>query len=105
MHQCDNRPAAPPQITCSFCGAGHREVVKMMAGPNVNICDECVGLCNDILAEELEATVAGSETAACEPDTCATLADERSRFLRLLRARIPTLYLCPASRLLTGARP
>lgn len=66
MHQCDNRPAAPPQITCSFCGAGHRDVVKMFAGPNVNICNECVDLCNGILAEELEAIVAGGQTATCE---------------------------------------
>jgi len=106
MHQCDRpKPSAPLQITCSFCGAGQREVAKMIAGPRVNICNECVDLCNDILAETLEATVAGGETATCEPAACATLADERSRFLRLLGARIPTLYLCPASRLLAGARP
>jgi len=106
MHRCDKpKPSAPPQITCSFCGAGHREVAKMIAGPRVNICNECVDLCNDILAETLEATVDGDETATCEPAACATLADERSRFLRLLAGRPRPLYGCPASRLLTGARP
>jgi len=44
-------------------------------------------------------------TAAIRRAQQANLADERSRFLRLLGARIPTLYLCPASRLLAGARP
>jgi len=44
-------------------------------------------------------------TAALRRAQQVALADERARFLRLLAARIPTLYGCPASRLLTGARP
>ncbi len=39
---------------CSFCGKGQEEVKKLIAGPTVYICDECVGLCNEIIAEELE---------------------------------------------------
>ena len=38
--------------TCSFCGKRHDEVNKLIAGPDVNICDECVALCNDIVAED-----------------------------------------------------
>jgi ATP-dependent Clp protease ATP-binding subunit ClpX len=41
-------------LTCSFCGKGQREVKKLIAGPTVYICDECIGLCNDIIAEEIE---------------------------------------------------
>jgi len=52
-------------LSCSFCGKDHREVAKTIAGPNVNICDECVGLCNDILAETLEVTLDGGQTATC----------------------------------------
>src|SRR6187401_3836067 len=37
---------------CSFCGKRRREVRKLISGPRVFICDECVGLCNDILAKE-----------------------------------------------------
>ena len=37
---------------CSFCGKSQREVKKLIAGPNVFICDECIQLCNDIIAEE-----------------------------------------------------
>jgi ATP-dependent Clp protease ATP-binding subunit ClpX len=39
-------------VSCSFCGKGQREVKKLIAGPTVYICDECIELCNDILAEE-----------------------------------------------------
>ena len=41
-------------LCCSFCGKSHREVRKLIAGPTVYICDECIGLCNDIIAEEIE---------------------------------------------------
>jgi len=39
-------------LTCSFCGKGQREVKKLIAGPSVYICDECIDLCNDIIREE-----------------------------------------------------
>ena len=37
---------------CSFCGKSQDEIAKLIAGPSVYICDECVGLCNEILDEE-----------------------------------------------------
>jgi len=43
---------------CSFCGKARREVKKLVSGPNVYICDECIGLCNDILAEEVQKQLA-----------------------------------------------
>ncbi len=39
-------------LRCSFCGKSQREVKKLIAGPTVYICDECIHLCNDIIAEE-----------------------------------------------------
>ena len=42
------------QLVCSFCGKSQKEVKKLIAGPMVYICDECIGLCNDIIAEEFE---------------------------------------------------
>ena len=39
-------------LTCSFCGKSQDEVKKLIAGPTVYICDECIELCNDIIAEE-----------------------------------------------------
>jgi len=41
-------------LFCSFCGKSQEEVKKLIAGPAVYICDECVALCNDIMAEEVE---------------------------------------------------
>ena len=39
-------------LSCSFCGKSQKEVRKLIAGPTVYICDECIELCNDIIAEE-----------------------------------------------------
>jgi ATP-dependent Clp protease ATP-binding subunit ClpX len=50
-------------LYCSFCGKSQHEVKKLIAGPSVFICDECVELCNDIIREEVEdkASAAGSK--------------------------------------------
>jgi ATP-dependent Clp protease ATP-binding subunit ClpX len=44
---------ATDQLLCSFCGKSQRQVEKLIAGPGVYICDECICLCNEILDEEL----------------------------------------------------
>ena len=41
-------------LYCSFCGKSQHEVRKLIAGPSVFICDECVELCNDIIREEIQ---------------------------------------------------
>jgi len=54
----DDRSSRPTDsakiLYCSFCGKSQHEVRKLIAGPSVFICDECVELCNDIIREELE---------------------------------------------------
>ena len=52
-------------LTCSFCGKSQREVKKLIAGPSVYICDECIDLCNDIIREE--GAKVGGATAATGP--------------------------------------
>ncbi len=47
----DDRPG---NLVCSFCGKSQDEVRKLIAGPTVYICDECIDLCNDIIAEECD---------------------------------------------------
>ena len=42
-------------LYCSFCGKSQHEVKKLIAGPSVFICDECIDLCNDIVRDELSA--------------------------------------------------
>ncbi len=46
------RDSKSDTLTCSFCGKSQEEVRKLIAGPTVYICDECIELCNDIIAEE-----------------------------------------------------
>ena len=46
------------QLRCSFCGKGQKEVKKLIAGPGVYICDECIDLCMDIIDEEKDKEVA-----------------------------------------------
>lgn len=53
-------------LYCSFCGKSQREVKKLIAGPSVYICDECIDLCNDIIHEDVSKDAA---TAAKKPST------------------------------------
>ncbi len=43
-------------LKCSFCGKSQKQVKKLIAGPGVYICDECIELCNEIIEEELTET-------------------------------------------------
>ena len=51
-------------LVCSFCGKSQDEVRKLIAGPTVYICDECIDLCNDIIAEECDQEETLSSTSA-----------------------------------------
>ncbi|PRD64593.1 ATP-dependent Clp protease ATP-binding subunit ClpX [Malikia granosa] len=56
----DNKGASSEKtLYCSFCGKSQHEVKKLIAGPSVFICDECIDLCNDIVREELPQAVLG----------------------------------------------
>jgi len=48
-------------LYCSFCGKSQHEVKKLIAGPSVFVCDECVDLCNDIIREELQEVISGDQ--------------------------------------------
>ncbi|HLG22437.1 MAG TPA: ATP-dependent Clp protease ATP-binding subunit ClpX, partial [Candidatus Manganitrophaceae bacterium] len=54
-------------LRCSFCGKSRDEVKKLIAGPTVYICDECVDLCNDIIAEEWEEEKEETSSALPKP--------------------------------------
>ena len=54
-------------LYCSFCGKSQHEVRKLIAGPSVFICDECVELCNDIIREELEEKTAAGLSQLPKP--------------------------------------
>jgi ATP-dependent Clp protease ATP-binding subunit ClpX len=64
-------------LSCSFCGKSQKEVKKLIAGPTVYICDECIGLCNDIIAEEVEKEApAGGSQPIPKPAEIKTVLDE-----------------------------
>ncbi len=50
----ERRDDTKGNLCCSFCGKSQKEVKKLIAGPSVYICDECIALCNDIITEELD---------------------------------------------------
>jgi ATP-dependent Clp protease ATP-binding subunit ClpX len=64
-------------LTCSFCGKGQDEVKKLIAGPSVYICDECIQLCNEIIAEEYSQDMDEAEVAKLpKPAEIKTILDE-----------------------------
>ena len=63
-------------LYCSFCGKSQHEVRKLIAGPSVFICDECVELCNDIIREELEDRSEQSDSKLPTPKEINAILDE-----------------------------
>ena len=55
------------QLKCSFCGKTQDQVRRLIAGPNVYICDECVELCDEIIQEEIEETLEEDTTSLPKP--------------------------------------
>jgi ATP-dependent Clp protease ATP-binding subunit ClpX len=72
----DKKSASEKLLYCSFCGKSQHEVKKLIAGPSVFICDECIDLCNDIIRDETSAEPAGAAARGDLPtphEICAIL--------------------------------
>ncbi len=63
-------------LYCSFCGKSQHEVKKLIAGPSVFICDECVELCNDIIREEMQEQAASSVNKLPKPHEIKNILDD-----------------------------
>ena len=63
-------------LYCSFCGKGQNEVRKLIAGPSVYICDECVDLCNNIIEEELSSDDENQDLALYKPKEIKSMLDD-----------------------------
>ncbi|TAN51126.1 MAG: AAA family ATPase, partial [Methylococcaceae bacterium] len=63
-------------LYCSFCGKSQHEVRKLIAGPAVYVCDECVELCNDIIREELDEKTAEGVQGLPKPKEIKATLDE-----------------------------
>jgi hypothetical protein len=74
-----HRMGVNPTLYCSFCGKTQHDVAKLIAGPSVFICDECVGLCNNILGQPAE----DSASAVRLEDVAAMPTDKLLRWLKI----------------------
>jgi ATP-dependent Clp protease ATP-binding subunit ClpX len=63
-------------LVCSFCGKSQDEVKKLIAGPSVYICDECIELCNEIIEEEYQKEEASSRLSIPKPREIKAIIDE-----------------------------
>ena len=63
-------------LSCSFCGKSQREVRKLIAGPTVYICDECIKLCNDIIAEENDREESKPQVSLPKPNEIKSFLDD-----------------------------
>lgn len=71
-----NRNDDDKLLYCSFCGKSQHEVRKLIAGPNVFICDECVELCNDIIREEMQEEAPAATNKLPKPHDINQVLDE-----------------------------
>jgi ATP-dependent Clp protease ATP-binding subunit ClpX len=83
-------------LFCSFCGKSQEEVKKLIAGPSVYICDECIELCNDIIAEEYDREESAKTSSIPKPAEIKAIMDEyvigQERAKRILAVAVHNHY-------------
>ncbi|MGH7774717.1 MAG: ATP-dependent Clp protease ATP-binding subunit ClpX [Candidatus Binatia bacterium] len=94
-------------LVCSFCGKSQDEVRKLIAGPTVYICDECIDLCNDIIAEEVDhEEVLASSSSVPKPAEIKRVLDQyvigQERAKRILAVAVHNHYKRIDSQMVTG---
>src|SRR5713226_9437745 len=94
-------------LVCLFCGKSQDEVRKLIAGPTVYICDECIDLCNDIIAEETDSEEAFSQSSAVpKPAEIKRVLDQyvigQERAKKILSVAVHNHYKRIDSQLVTG---
>ena len=82
---------------CSFCGRSHSQVEKIITGPQVHICNECVKLCNEVLAEEKQQTLPWETGEMPKPTEIKAFLDEyviaQARAKKILSVAVYNLSL------------
>src|SRR6187399_892823 len=94
-------------LVCPFCGKSQDEVRKLIAGPTVYICDECIDLCNDIIAEECDQEESLSSTSAVpKPSEIKKVLDQyvigQERSKKILAVAVHNHYKRIDSQMVTG---
>ena len=96
MSNTGDNSEAKNTLFCSFCGKSQHEVKKLIAGPTVFICDECVELCMDIIKEEHKATLSKSSDGVPSPREICEFLDEyvigQARAKRVLSVAVHNHY-------------
>ena len=72
----DNEEEQSGNISCSFCGKSQDQVKKIVAGPGVYICNECIDLCKEIMDEEFSKQVYAGETEVLKPQEIRSILNE-----------------------------
>ncbi len=94
----EKKSAGEKLLYCSFCGKSQHEVKKLIAGPSVFICDECIELCNDIIRDEITAdpSLTGSKTDLPTPQEIHEILDQyvigQSQAKRILAVAVYNHY-------------
>ena len=88
-------------LKCSFCGKSQKQVKKLIAGPGVYICDECIDLCNEIIEEELNETPRSASTSCPSRGRSSSSSTPTSSARRRPRSRSPSRSTTTTS----GCRP
>ena len=85
-----------PDLVCSFCGKSQEEVKKLIAGPSVYICDECIELCNEIIEEEYQKEEAANQVNIPKPREIKAIIDdyvvEQERAKKILAVAVHNHY-------------
>lgn len=74
-------------LQCSFCGKNQHQVVKLIAGPGVYICDQCIDLCNEIIAQEAGEREGPVTPTEADIDAAARAVNQAVARLQLLALR------------------
>src|SRR3546814_17878765 len=82
-------------LYCSFCGKSQHEVRKLIAGPTVFICDECVELCNDIIREETKTSLVKTRDGVPTPHEICKVLDDYVMGQRSEESRVGKVCVSP----------
>ena len=85
------RKREPRPPACSFCGLGAAQVSKLIAGPSVHICGDCVGLCNKIIDEQTGASFPEAETEEAQLAALRATSHSVDAMAELLHERVAAL--------------